>query len=35
VQQPVRQGRLAVVDVGDNAEISYVRCVHLLTCRSS
>jgi hypothetical protein len=29
MQQPVRQSRLPVVDVGDDAEISNVRYVHL------
>ena len=28
VQQPVRERRLAVVNMGNDAEISYVRCVH-------
>jgi hypothetical protein len=28
VQQAVREGRLAVINVGNDAEISYVRCVH-------
>src|ERR1035437_6374303 len=29
MQQPVRKRRLPMIDMGDNAEISYVRCVHL------
>src|ERR1035437_9563506 len=30
MQQPVRKRRLPMIDMGDDAEISYVRCVHLL-----
>ena len=29
VQQPVRKRRLPMIDMGDDAEISYMRCVHL------
>jgi hypothetical protein len=28
MQEPVRKRRLPMVDMGDDAEISYVRCVH-------
>jgi hypothetical protein len=30
MQQPVRKGRLPMIDVGDDAKISYVRAVHYL-----
>jgi hypothetical protein len=30
MQQPVRKRRLPMIDMGDDAEISYMRCVHLL-----
>ncbi|VTR65980.1 hypothetical protein DESC_40011 [Desulfosarcina cetonica] len=32
LDQPVRQGRLAVIDMGDNAEVSYV--FHFIRCRA-
>ena len=34
MQQPIGQGRLAVIDMGNDAKVSYVRCVHLTACRS-
>src|SRR6266481_9622793 len=33
MQQPIRKGCFPMIDVGNDAEISNVRCVHLLNCR--
>ena len=33
MQKPVRKRRLPMVNMGDDAEISNMRCVHLLNCR--
>jgi hypothetical protein len=33
MKQPIGQSGFAVVDMRDNAKISYVCCVHLAVCR--
>jgi hypothetical protein len=33
MQEPVRKRRFPMINMGDDAEISYVRCVHLQKCQ--